>query len=128
MRNDLSEEMKPISTWLNKPMLIIGGLWDPHLKGAIDLYTRSLKVGGNPEIIIGNATHLDWWGGSQKDLLVFFDKHLKLKKNNHNKGPKVKKIWNISTEKWDDINKGNGTSYFFGLKNTIVSYGVFLYL
>ena len=46
-------------------MLIIGGLWDPHLKGAFELYKKSKEAGGSPEIIIGNATHLNWWEGSQ---------------------------------------------------------------
>ena len=49
------EEFKPISSWIKKPMLIIGGLWDPHLKGAFDLYKKSLEAGGSPEIMIGNA-------------------------------------------------------------------------
>ena len=71
------EEFKPISTWIKQPMLIIGGLWDPHLKGAFDLYKKSKEAGGSPEIIIGNATHLNWWEGSQESLLNFFDKHLK---------------------------------------------------
>ena len=53
------EEFEPISTWIKQPMLIIGGLWDPHLKGAFDLYKKSKEAGGNPEIIIGNATHLN---------------------------------------------------------------------
>ena len=53
------EEFKPISTWIKQPMLIIGGLWDPHLKGAFDLYKKSKEAGGSPEIIIGNATHLN---------------------------------------------------------------------
>ena len=55
------EEFNPISTWINQPMLIIGGHWDPHLKGAFDLYKKSKEAGGSPEIIIGNATHLNWW-------------------------------------------------------------------
>ena len=31
-------EIKLISSWLKKPILIIGGLWDPHLGGCL-LYT-----------------------------------------------------------------------------------------
>ena len=46
------EEFKPISSWIKKPMLIIGGLWDPHLKGAFDLYKKSKEAGGSPEIIL----------------------------------------------------------------------------
>ncbi len=45
------EEFKPISTWIKQPMLIIGGLWDPHLKGAFDLYKKSNKF--HPEFIFG---------------------------------------------------------------------------
>ena len=71
------EKFKTISAWIKQPMLIIGGLWDPHLKGAFDLYKKSKEAGGNPEMIIGNATHLNWWKGSQESLLKFFDKHLK---------------------------------------------------
>ena len=73
-------EIKLISSWLKKPMLIIGGLWDPHLEGALDLYQKSKAAGGNPEIIIGNATHLNWWEGSQNTLLDLFDTHLKKNK------------------------------------------------
>tara|TARA_S200000501_G_scaffold372852_1_gene418784 strand:- start:88 stop:1557 length:1470 start_codon:yes stop_codon:yes gene_type:complete len=105
-----------ISTWLRKPMLIIGGLWDPHLKGAFDLYQKSKAAGGNPEIIIGDATHLNWWEGSQKTLLKFFDTHLKSDKEiNESKFLKHKKIWNISLKKWDDIQEYKVDEYIFGL-------------
>ena len=57
------KEIAPQSSWLQKPLLIFGGLWDPHLKGALDLYKKSKKAGGSPEIFIGNATHLKWWEG-----------------------------------------------------------------
>ena len=73
-------EIKLISSWLKKPMLIIGGLWDPHLGGAFDLYQKAKAAGGNPDIIIGDSTHLNWWKGSQKTLLDFFDTHLKTDK------------------------------------------------
>jgi len=69
LNNDFPfEEFKPISTWIKQPMLIIGGFWDPHLKGAFDLYKKSKEAGGSPEIIIGNATHLNWWEGAQESL------------------------------------------------------------
>ena len=54
-------------------MLIIGGLWDPHLEGALDLYKKAKAAGGNHDIIIGDATQLNWWEGSQESLLKFFD-------------------------------------------------------
>ena len=114
INQDVFEEVKPIPTWLNKPMLIIGGLWDPHLRGALDLYSKSKKAGGKPEIIIGNASHLNWWEGSQKILLEFFDKNLKSKSSTHIKN---KKIWNISLKKWDEINNFEEPSYFLGCKS-----------
>ena len=111
-------EIKPITSWLKKPMLIIGGLWDPHLKGALDLYQKSLVAGGNPEIIIGNATHLNWWEGSQKTLLEFFDTNLKSNSEVYEKNSFTqKKIWNISLNKWDSIEETNLPEYTFGLES-----------
>ena len=111
-------EIKPITSWLKKPMLIIGGLWDPHLKGALDLYKKSLVAGGNPEIIIGNATHLNWWEGSQKTLLDFFDKHLKNDSKVDEKNSfKQKTIWNITLNRWDIVQENNLPEYTFGLES-----------
>tara|TARA_A100001388_G_scaffold273545_1_gene255580 strand:- start:705 stop:2279 length:1575 start_codon:yes stop_codon:yes gene_type:complete len=111
-------KIEPLSSWIKKPMLIIGGLWDPHLKGALDLYIRSIKQGGNPEIIIGNATHLDWWKGSQKTLLNFFNKHLKENNTSDDKNNfKNKKIWNISLNKWNDLEDNHEQELLFGLKS-----------
>ena len=111
-------ELKPISSWIKKPMLIIGGLWDPHLKGALDLYQKSIAEGGNPQIIIGNATHLNWWKGSQETLLKFFNTHLKSDKefNDINSCPN-RKIWNISLKKWDLIEDNKVHHYMFGLES-----------
>ncbi len=115
---NIFEEIKPISTWLKKPMLIIGGLWDPHLKGAFDLYKKSKEAGGKPEIIIGNATHLDWWRGSQESLLKFFEKNLKSDNEVGFNDPKTeKKIWNISLNKWDVIDNNLCPEFIFGLKS-----------
>ena len=111
-------EIKLISSWLKKPMLIIGGLWDPHLKGAFDLYQKSKAAGGDPDIIIGDATHLNWWEGSQKTLLEFFDAHLKSNKDFNKKNLfKQKNIWNISLKKWDLIDEHKIPDYKFGLKS-----------
>ena len=111
-------EIKPISEWIKKPMLIMGGLWDPHLKGSLDLYKQAKEAGGNPEIIIGNATHLNWWEGSQKTLLEFFDKYLKKDgKSTKKNSKKHKRIWNISLNKWDDIKDNYETGLIFGLKS-----------
>ena len=112
------EEINPILSWIKKPMLIIGGIWDPHLKGAFDLYEKSKIAGGSPEILIGNATHLDWWEGSQKSLLKFFDKYLKLDKEfNYKDSQREKKIWNISLNKWDDLDDKSYPEFIFGLKS-----------
>ncbi len=111
--------IKILSSWLKKPMLIIGGLWDPHLEGALDLYKKSIAAGGNPDIIIGNATHLNWWEGSQDTLLDFFDTHLKSDDVVNEKNPlKLKKIWNISLKKWDLIEEDKVPKYIFGLKSS----------
>ncbi len=118
--NDDNDFMKiePIESWLKKPMLIIGGLWDPHLGGAFDLYQKSKAVGGNPDIIIGDATHLNWWKGSQKTLLDFFDTYLKTDQEiNKTNSFALKKIWNISLKKWDDLEGGYSPKYILGLKS-----------
>ena len=91
-----------LDDWLKKPMLLIGGWWDPHLSGIIDLYQKSKKIGGKPELHIGPATHLNWWKGTEYLLLDFFNTNLKL--NDHpiiddNKITQVK-LWNITENKW----------------------------
>ncbi len=112
------EEFKPITTWIKQPMLIIGGLWDPHLKGAFDLYKKSKEAGGSPEMIIGNATHLNWWEGSQESLVKFFDKHLKSDAKSNSKNLKgEKKIWNISLNKWEELDNKFHPEFIFGLKS-----------
>tara|TARA_Y100001933_G_scaffold199232_1_gene200153 strand:+ start:102 stop:1661 length:1560 start_codon:yes stop_codon:yes gene_type:complete len=115
-KNHKFEDIKPLSSWLKKPMLILGGLWDPHLRGALDLYKRSKDEGGNPELVISDSTHLNWWKNSQNLLLDFFDKHLKnkdiLKLNSLNN----KKIWNISTLSWDNI-ENKSLNYEFSLSS-----------
>ncbi len=92
-------EHKPLISWLRKPMLLIGGWWDPHLKGILDLYNQALKAGGQPELHIGPATHLGWWPEIQNHQLIFFNKHLQ-------QGGSSKKtegslhLWNITKKKW----------------------------
>ena len=119
LNNDFPfEEINPLSSWIKKPMLIIGGLWDPHLKGAFDLYKKAKEAGGHPEIIIGDATHLNWWEGSQESLLKFFDKHLKFDEGSNAKDTSSeKKIWNLSLNKWDILENKFSPGYSFGLKS-----------
>ena len=62
--------------WLQQPMLLLGGWWDPHLRGVIDLAEQARAAGGRPELHIGPATHLQWWEDSSRLLLHFFQRHL----------------------------------------------------
>ena len=64
------------ASWLQQPMLLLGGWWDPHLRGVLDLAQRSWATGGCPELHIGPATHLQWWPQSAALLLSFFQRHL----------------------------------------------------
>ena len=57
-------------------MLLLGGWWDPHLRGVIALAEQARAVGGRPELHIGPATHLQWWSESSALLLNFFQRHL----------------------------------------------------
>ncbi len=113
-KNNAFEDIKPISAWLKKPMLILGGLWDPHLRGAFDLYKRSKDVGGDPEIVISDSTHLDWWVNSQHLLLDFFNTHLQNKGDLKSNSFNHKKIWNISSNSWDNI-ENKSLNYEFSL-------------
>ncbi len=91
---------KPMDSWLRKPMLLIGGWWDPHLKGILNLYKLSKEAGGSPAIHIGPATHLKWWGSIQQTQLNFLDKHLKGRKKLFANIPSHR-FWNITTNKWE---------------------------
>tara|TARA_B100000579_G_scaffold258915_1_gene213256 strand:+ start:1649 stop:2617 length:969 start_codon:yes stop_codon:yes gene_type:complete len=90
---------KPLDSWLKKPLLLIGGWWDPHLRGILDIFEKSIKAGGNPKLIVGPATHLKWWEGSQRTQLKFFDSHLKekSKKTLFNQSS----LWNLTTNNWE---------------------------
>ena len=51
---------QPPSALLQRPMLVLGGWWDPHLRGVLDLWRRSRDAGGDPGLCIGPWTHLNW--------------------------------------------------------------------
>jgi len=61
---------------LRRPMLLIGGWHDPHLRGILDLWQRSQAAGGAPLLRIGAWSHLDWQGGIDQLQLAFFQHHL----------------------------------------------------
>lgn len=61
---------------LRRPLLLIGGWHDPHLGGVLDLWQRARSAGGDPRLVIGAWSHLDWRGGLDRELLAFFRRHL----------------------------------------------------
>ena len=61
---------------LRRPMLLIGGWHDPHLRGVLDLWERARAAGGHPGLVIGSWTHLHWRGGIDALQLAFFRRHL----------------------------------------------------
>ena len=67
---------RPPATLLRRPMLLIGGWYDPHLRGILDLWNQSRAAGGQPLLRIGAWTHLDWQGGVDRLQLAFFQHHL----------------------------------------------------
>jgi len=121
--NKLSGEWikhEPLNSWLCKPMLLIGGWWDPHLKGVLEIYEKSLQAGGKPELHIGPASHLQWWEGVQKIHLNFFNRHLK--KEKRIKFPTSNKnIWNITTNKWEAYKSFKSTKHFWSLRSNGLS-------
>tara|TARA_B100001250_G_scaffold162106_1_gene139216 strand:+ start:972 stop:2552 length:1581 start_codon:yes stop_codon:yes gene_type:complete len=90
---------KPLDSWLKKPLLLIGGWWDPHLKGILDIFTKAKNAGGDPKLLIGPATHLQWWEDAQHTQLKFFDTHLK-NTNEKYVFPQIN-LWNQSTKCWE---------------------------
>ncbi|MEB3333207.1 MAG: CocE/NonD family hydrolase [Synechococcaceae cyanobacterium] len=67
---------EPPQALLRRPMLLIGGWHDPHLSGVLDLWQRSRAAGGDPRLLIGAWTHLNWQGGVDAIQLAFFREHL----------------------------------------------------
>ena len=81
-------------------MLLIGGWWDPHLRGILDVFDKAKNAGGDPKLLIGPATHLQWWEGIQKKQLDFLNTHLKEKNNEENFSPQIS-LWNLTTKNWE---------------------------
>ncbi|MCX5956025.1 MAG: CocE/NonD family hydrolase [Cyanobacteria bacterium] len=61
---------------LRRPMLLVGGWHDPHLRGVLDLWERARAAGGRPGLVIGGWSHLHWQGGIDALQLAFFRRHL----------------------------------------------------
>ena len=63
---------------LRRPMLLIGGWYDPYLRGTMALYDQSRKSGGCPQLVVGPWTHGNWHGVQlDQRHLAFFKQHLK---------------------------------------------------
>lgn len=71
-----SVPFEPPTVLMAQPMLLIGGWYDPHLRGILELWRRSRAAGGTPWLRIGAWTHLDWHGGIDRLQLAFFQQHL----------------------------------------------------
>ena len=65
----------PPALW-QRPMLLIGGWYDPHLEGVLELWQRARQAGASPLLRIGAWTHLNWGDGIDAQLLQFFQQHL----------------------------------------------------
>ncbi len=89
----------PLDSWLKKPLLLMGGWWDPHLKGILDIFEKSKNAGGNPKLLIGPATHLQWWENAQRTQLEFFNVHLKQNSKKY-LFPQIN-LWNLTTKSWE---------------------------
>ena len=105
--------------WLQQPMLLLGGWWDPHLRGVMDLAEQAWAAGGQPELHIGPATHLQWWTTSSSLLLNFFQRHLIAPPENCSRAPSEPGIavwlWDQISENWsvpNDLNSAAKTASF----------------
>ena len=59
-----------------RPLLLIGGWHDPHLRGVLNLWERATAAGGQPSLQVGAWSHLRWNGGVDREQLAFFQRHL----------------------------------------------------
>ena len=101
--NDWIQHSMP-RRWLQQPMLLLGGWWDPHLRGVIDLAAQAKAAGGRPELHIGPATHLQWWKESSSLLLNFFQRNLICPPSDSSRAPSEANIdlwlWDQVSESW----------------------------
>lgn len=63
---------EPPQALLSRPMLVVGGWFDPHLRGVLDLWHRSRSAGGQPHLHLGAWSHLHWHGGLDAVQCAFF--------------------------------------------------------
>ena len=106
--------------WLRQPLLLLGGWWDPHLNGILDLWQLSRAAGGSPELHIGPATHLQWWPEVQQLLLDFFNDHLKDRGGAERPS---RQLWDLIDQRWhsDPADITAGTEPVWSLSGTEVN-------
>jgi putative CocE/NonD family hydrolase len=68
----------PPAALLRRPLLLIGGWNDPHLRGVLALWRRARAAGGQPSLHVGAWSHLNWQGGMDREQVAFFRRHLGL--------------------------------------------------
>jgi putative CocE/NonD family hydrolase len=66
----------PAAALLRRPLLLIGGWHDPHLRGVLELWRRARSAGGQPTLQVGAWSHLNWHGGMDRQQVAFFRRHL----------------------------------------------------
>ena len=66
----------PAAALLRRPLLLIGGWHDPHLRGVLELWRRSRAAGGRPTLQVGAWSNLNWHGGMDREQVAFFRRHL----------------------------------------------------
>jgi putative CocE/NonD family hydrolase len=67
---------QPPAALLRRPMLLIGGWHDPHLRGVLQLWQAARAAGGQPALHVGAWSHLSWNGGVDAEQVAFFRRHL----------------------------------------------------
>ena len=106
-----------------RPMLLIGGWYDPHLRGILNLFSLAKAAGGSPLLRIGAYTHLDWNGGLDRLQLAFFQHHLQdqaaaeelsvavlLEKDSHAYGKQLSRHWRAPNSAGSPLSWGLGSS------------------
>ncbi|QEY31413.1 CocE/NonD family hydrolase [Synechococcus sp. RSCCF101] len=105
------------AAWLRRPLLLIGGWFDPHLRGTLDLWRRSVAAGGSPELLIGAWSHLQWdrrcgsldlgpgaAGGVDRQQLAFFERHLR---GDEASDQPAGRAFDLGSSRWRDLTRGS---------------------
>jgi putative CocE/NonD family hydrolase len=83
---------QPPAALLRRPMLLIGGWHDPHLRGVLQLWQAARAAGGQPALQVGAWSHLNWDGGMDAEQVAFFRRHLGGSPDRGEPGPATRPI------------------------------------